>query len=169
MATSTASRTSTGLDAESFAAGDPVLNRLVQVTLWPLVMSAGFMAMLFVIRLLAAWRAGHHLSTDGVTGFLETPAQYTALVGGAVVLAYYIWIPKGNEMPKEVDPIDFVIHSGIPKKLNGVKGSPFRIELEGRNYTMTDISCSYDRGPGLFSGLADYCNTWRNYIRLFKT
>lgn len=81
----------------------------------------------------------------------------------------YIWIPKGNEMPKEVDPIDFVIHSGIPKKLNGVKASPFRIELEGRNYTMTDISCSYDRGPGLFSGLADYCNTWRNYIRLFKT
>lgn len=95
MAVTAASPKSTNLQAESFAAGDPVLNRLVQIGLWPFVMSSGFMVVLFALRFFAAWRVGHHLSTDDVTGFLETPAQYTALVGGTVILAYYIWMPKG--------------------------------------------------------------------------
>ena len=80
----------------------------------------------------------------------------------------YLWVPKGNKISEGVGAVNFILPRDFPRRKDGVKGSPVRIELSGRNYTTTDISCSYDHGPGLFSGLADCCNTWRNYIRPFN-
>lgn len=77
------------------AGGEPLLRRLVQSDVSPLVAGVVFAAAFIALHALVIWRAGYLRTSGDVTGFADDPSTYTNLVSGTLVVAYYLWMPRG--------------------------------------------------------------------------
>lgn len=105
--------------ATEIAYGDPILRRLTQSRISPilsgLLYSLGFMS----IRGLVAWLAGNFRTTGITTGFIDDPAFYTNVVFLTVIWAYYTWIPRGiATVFVKLDGND-IIDTPIPSEKDG--------------------------------------------------
>jgi hypothetical protein len=76
------------------AGSNPILKQLSRTTISPILLAAVYTVSFLLIRIWAAWRAGHLWTAGNVTGFLQDPALYTNLIIFAIV-TYYIWMPRG--------------------------------------------------------------------------
>ena len=85
----------TELEPEGIAKGDPLLKMLSGIKASPILLGVAYSLMFMSVRAFAAWRAGHLRTVGTVTGFFDDPALYTNLISGAVVWAYYTWMPRG--------------------------------------------------------------------------
>jgi hypothetical protein len=82
------------LKSEEISSSDPILKRLCTASVSPILIGALYTVVFLLIRILAAWRAGHLWTVGNVRGFLEDPALYTNVVILAIV-TYYVWMPRG--------------------------------------------------------------------------
>lgn len=85
----------TELKPENIARGDPLLRWLSRIEISPIVIGIAYTVLLNLARGLAAWRAGYLRTSGTATGFFDDPSVYTNLVYGAVMFAYYAWMPRG--------------------------------------------------------------------------
>jgi hypothetical protein len=82
------------LKPEGIASSDPVLKGLSKAQISPILVGLIYTLGFLLIRVLAAWRAGHLWTVDKVTGILQDPGLYTNLIILAIV-TYYVWMPRG--------------------------------------------------------------------------
>lgn len=118
----------TELKLERIARGDPLLNRLVRIKVSPILSGVVYSVVFYWVRAFAAWRAGHLRTVGTVTGFFDQPDLYTNLISGAVVWAYYTWMPKGI----------VTVFKGLHD--NGVIGVPIPTMHRKKGQKRTDIS-----------------------------
>jgi hypothetical protein len=83
------------LKPEMITKGDPLLKLLTRIKTSPILIGVAYSAIFNLLRMSAAWRAGHLRAVGTVTGFLEDPGMYINLIAGAVIWTYYTWMPRG--------------------------------------------------------------------------
>jgi hypothetical protein len=83
------------LEVKKLAIGDPLLKLLTRSRTSPILIGIAYSVVFHLLRLFAAWRAGHLRTVGVTTGFFDNPALYTNLVAGAIFAAYYTWLPRG--------------------------------------------------------------------------
>jgi len=83
------------LKPERIVRGDPLLRLLVRIKASPILIGVVYSVAFSLVRALAAWRVGHLRTTGTVTGFFDDPSLYTNMITGAVIWAYYAWLPRG--------------------------------------------------------------------------
>lgn len=116
------------LQSTKVAKGDPVLRWLTGTKASPIVIGVAYSLLFILLRLLAALCAGHLRTSGTVTGFVNDPAVIPNVISGAVVCAYYVWIPRGIVMVFQGLYDNRVI--GGPKKDKQEKYSSFAGFLE---------------------------------------
>ena len=89
------SRDLPSLRPETIARGDPLLRLLTRSKASPVLMGVLYSTSFTLLRMLAAWRAGHLRTTGMVLGFLDSLGMYSNLVFVVVIWAYYMWMPRG--------------------------------------------------------------------------
>ncbi len=83
------------LSPYALAKSDPLLAFVVRTHLSPIILGIAYSLGTYLLRLLAAWGAGHLNTAGGVTGYMEDLGLYTRLVYSAALWTYYAWIPSG--------------------------------------------------------------------------
>lgn len=83
------------LKLEMITKGDPLLKLLTRIKTSPILIGVAYSAVFNLLRMFAAWLAGHLRTVGTVTGFLEDPGMYTNLIAGAVIWICYTWMPRG--------------------------------------------------------------------------
>jgi hypothetical protein len=83
------------LEPEEIANGDPLLKWFSQSKISPILFGFIYTVLLNCLRLFAAWKSGYLHTSGRVIGFIEDPSVYTNFIYGAIVFAYYVWLPRG--------------------------------------------------------------------------
>jgi hypothetical protein len=77
------------------ASGDPLLKQLIRINTAPVLIGAVFSVVFLAVHGLVAGVGGTFRTQGDTTGFLDDPSTYTNLVSGTLVVAYYLWLPRG--------------------------------------------------------------------------